>query len=104
MARHGVTEDDLATGHATPAFRALLRELCKVTERCFREGAPLANAVAKRHRVPILAFAFAGLELLRRIREVEFDVFAHRPEIGKLPLARILAKAAAARWIPALRP
>lgn len=104
MARHGVDEGTIAAGSATPGFRALLAELCALTAPRFVEGARLADLVEGRLRIPILAFAIAGDELLRRIREADYDVFARRPEIGDLPLKKILAKAAAARWIPALRP
>jgi squalene synthase HpnC len=104
MARHGVDEAAIARGEARPELRRLLAELCDRTEPLFAEGSALADLIAKRLRIPILAFAIAGQELLRRIREAEFDVFHRRPEIGNLPIQKILAKAAAARWIPAFRP
>jgi squalene synthase HpnC len=104
MDRHGVREVDLAREDATPGFRQLLAELCDRTRPMFTEGAKLADLVAPRLRIPILAFALAGSELLTRLRDAGYDVFTRRPEIGQLPLKKILAKAAAARWIPAFRP
>jgi squalene synthase HpnC len=104
MARHGVDEATLAARQATPAFRALLSELCDRTRPLFAEGCALSDLVEKRLRIPILAFSIAGDELLRRIAAASYDVFGARPQIGDLPLKKILAKAAAARWIPALRP
>lgn len=98
MERHGVPEQDIARGVATPAFRAMLAELCHVTDPMFVRGARLGRLVGPRLRIPILAFAIAGRELLQRIRAVDYDIFTKRPGTGSLPLRRILVKAAAARF------
>ncbi|MBL8693981.1 MAG: squalene synthase HpnC [Planctomycetes bacterium] len=104
MARHGVREADLAAASASPALRAALKDLCDRTDPLFSRGAALADLVEKKLRIPILAFAIAGQELLKRIREVDYDVLARRPSAGDLPLKTILAKAAAARFLPFFRP
>ncbi|MFN0207368.1 MAG: squalene synthase HpnC [Planctomycetota bacterium] len=104
MARHGVSESDIAGERCTPAFCSLLAELCNLTEPLFVEGSSLADIVGSRLKIPILAFAIAGHELIQRIRAAKFDVFTRRPEIGELPLKKILARAAAARFIRSFRP
>ena len=103
MARHGVDEAAIARGEARPGSAACSRDCAIEPSRSSpreRAGRPDREAA----EIPILAFAIAGQELLRRIREAGFDVFHRRPEIGNLPIQKILAKAAAARWIPAFRP
>jgi squalene synthase HpnC len=100
----GVAETDVAASRCTPAFRQMMSSLCDATEPYFVEGAALADLVAPPMRIPILAFAIAGQELLQRIRAADFDIFSRRPSIGDLPLKRILAKAAAARFLGVFRP
>ncbi|HKE00225.1 MAG TPA: squalene synthase HpnC [Planctomycetota bacterium] len=104
LERHGVAEDQIARGVCDDRFRTLLASLCDRTDALFAEGASLADLVAKRHRIPVLAFALAGQGLLKRIREARYDVFSKRPEISSGQAKAILARAVAARWIPALRP
>ncbi len=104
MARHGVREDDIANERCTPEFCSLLAELCGRTEPLFVDGAALADLVGSRLKIPMLAFAIAGHELIQRIRAAKFDIFKRRPEIGELPLKTILARAAAARFIKSFRP
>ncbi|MBI3818648.1 MAG: squalene synthase HpnC [Planctomycetes bacterium] len=104
MARHAVDESCIRDARCDERFRALMDELCETTRPMFVEGAALADLVGRRMRVPILAFAIAGADLLDRIRAAEYDIYNRRPEIGDLPLKRILAKAAAASFLPILRP
>lgn len=104
MTRRGVREEDFANGNINDSFRRMMAELCDRTEPMFAEGCALADLVSKRLKIPILAFSIAGSELLNRIRAANYDILNKRPEIGDLPLKKILAKAAAASFLPALRP
>lgn len=104
MAAHGVTRESIGRREASDAFRELLASLCDRTAPLFAEGAGLAQRVTRRLRIPILAFAIAGTELLDRIRAADYDIYNKRPEIGDLPLKTILAKAAAASFLPVFRP
>ncbi len=104
LERHGVRDADLAAPTASAALRACVREACERTAPCFADGAALSDRVSKGLRIPVLAFAIAGDELLSRIAAARYDVLAARPRIGRVHLAKILARAAAARWIAAFRP
>ena len=67
--RHGVSEAMIARGVATPEFRSLLADLCDRTNPMFVDGSQLASHVEGRLRIPILAFALAGLWLQRKSGE-----------------------------------
>jgi phytoene/squalene synthetase len=60
---------------------------------CAREllvsGAALATMVDKRLSRDIMMFAGGGLAILRAIERVDYDVFRHRPSLGKMDYLRL---------------
>ncbi len=90
MARHGVTEADLAGRRSTPAFAALLREECAWASELFDEGAPLSSVVDRRLRLPLELFTAAGREVLEAIGRQGYDVLTSRPVVCKSRKASLL--------------
>jgi squalene synthase HpnC len=84
LERFGVTADDLRNGRVTPEFIALMRHEIEFARDLLVRGAALANTVDRRLRRDILMFAGGGLAILRAIEKIDYDVFNHRPKLGKL--------------------
>jgi len=83
MARFGVTADDLQRRVAGEKFIALLRHEVDVARAMLLEGGNLHSLVDRRLSRDVLMFAGGGLAILRAIENVGFDVFNHRPRLGK---------------------
>jgi squalene synthase HpnC len=84
LERFGVTADDLRNDRVTPEFIALMRHEIEFARDLLVRGAALANTVDRRLRRDILMFAGGGLAILRAIEKIDYDVFNHRPKLGKL--------------------
>jgi squalene synthase HpnC len=83
MARFGVTAEDLQRHVAGEKFIALLKHEVGVARAMLLEGANLHRLVDRRLRRDILMFVGGGLAIVRAIEGVGFDVFNHRPKLGK---------------------
>lgn len=83
MERFGVGEADIASGRATPAFRALLRSEVELARALFLAGLPLAGTVRGRLALDLELFSRGGLEILRAIERRDFDVLSRRPALSK---------------------
>lgn len=88
MDRFGVTEADLGATHATPAVRRLIAFETHRATRLLREGAPLVRTLRGRERLAIAGFVAGGRAAVSAIKEVGFDVLAHRARPGKATLLR----------------
>ena len=95
LERFGVSEDDIAAGKVTGAWRELMRFECERARAMIREGAPLGHALPGRMGLEIRATVAGGMTILDKIDAAGGDVFRHRPKLTKLDWARILAKALA---------
>lgn len=88
--RHGIEPDDLRPGHATPASRALVRDLCDWAGRLMQRGAPLVRDVPGRAGWELRLVVQGGLRILNKIERIEHATLERRPTIGPadaLPLA-----------------
>jgi len=84
MARFGVAEDDILRRVASADFRALLRFQVDRARALMLSGAPLGWDLPGRIGLEIRAIVAGGLAILRKIEEVDYDVFARRPVL-RLP-------------------
>jgi squalene synthase HpnC len=90
MARHGVTEADLAQAVVTDRFRALMAELVARTRALFAAGRPLCDRVGRDLRFEMRLTWLGGTGILDRVEAAGYDVFRRRPSYGmggKLGLA-----------------
>lgn len=83
MRRFGVTDQTIASGVATPEFRALLRYEVDYTRSLFVQGLPLVGMVSRDLALDLDLFNRGGLEILRAIERQDYDVLQARPVIAK---------------------
>lgn len=91
MERFGVTESDIATGRASPEFRALLAHECDYARALFNEGAALVGTLDRKARLPVALFTRGGTAVLDAIRNQDYDVLSERPSLSKVHKVRLLA-------------
>ena len=83
MARFGVTEQQIADGVVDDRWRSLMRfEIDRARAlMCF--GAALPLALPGRIGWELRLIVLGGLRILDKIEAVDYDVFQHRPTLGK---------------------
>jgi squalene synthase HpnC len=91
MARYGVVDADLDRPHTTPELKYLLRFETSRAEEFLRRGLPLVDDLPRALACDIWLFVQGGLRILHKIRAIDYDVLARRPEVSKLDQARLLA-------------
>jgi squalene synthase HpnC len=93
---HGVSEEDLRTGHVHDGFRALMTELVARTRELFALGRPLCQRVGRDLRFELRLTWLGGSEILDGIEQVGGDVFRQRPQHGLVAKAGLAWRAL--RW------
>jgi phytoene synthase len=84
------SRDALAARRVTPGFRQLLAFEVVRTRELFRSGLALADLVGSRLAREVRLFARGGMAILDRIAAVDYDVFARRPTLRRVDLARLV--------------
>jgi squalene synthase HpnC len=100
MKRFGVSEDTIATGVATPEFRALLRHEVDGARRLFEKGLPLIGLVRRDLAVDLELFSRGGLEILRAIERQDYDVLGSRPTLSQGAKLKLALHAVAGKALP----
>src|SRR5579872_386650 len=103
MQRFSVTDEMIAQGAATPAFRALLDYEVDFARRLFEEGLPLIGMVGRDLAVDLDLFSRGGLEILRAIERCDYDVLSARPSISKRSKLALALRAVSGKALPFLR-
>jgi squalene synthase HpnC len=103
MQRFGVTDETIAAGVATPAFRALLDYEVDFARRLFEEGLPLIAMVNRDLAVDLDLFSRGGLEILHAIERRDYDVLSARPAISKRTKLALALRALGAKFLPFYR-
>jgi len=93
LARFGVTEADIATGNAGPAYRALMQFQVARARALMLSGSPLAKRLPGRIGWELRMMVQGGLRILARLDAADYDVFRQRPKLGKLDWIAIGIKA-----------
>ncbi|WP_269532437.1 squalene synthase HpnC [Chitinimonas sp. BJYL2] len=83
LARHGVTEADIAAARVDARWQALLTEMVQSTHDLLWSGAPLGASLPGRLGMEIRLTVLGGDAILRKTRQADFDVFTRRPKLGK---------------------
>jgi phytoene/squalene synthetase len=97
MRRFGVSDETIASGVATPEFRALLRHEVDYARSFSSKGLPLIGRVNRDLALDLDLFSRGGLEILRAIERRDYDVLSARPAISKSTKLALAARALAAR-------
>jgi squalene synthase HpnC len=78
----GASEEDLAAGRLSPAWRSALGVAAARTRELFLDGRGVADGVRGRLRWELRATWLGGMRILERLESTGFDVFAKRPSLG----------------------
>jgi squalene synthase HpnC len=97
--RFGYPDADLQARRFTPAFRELLAYEVGRARALLLEGRDLAPRLPRKIAVDVDLFNRGGLAILDRIEGQGFDVWSHRPEVGKFAKVGLLLRA----WLTAPR-
>lgn len=89
MARFSVGEADIAAGRCDDAWRALMAFEVQRARSMMLEGAPLARRLPGRVGWELRLIVLGGLRILDRIEAVGYDVFRHRPTLGRADWAHL---------------
>jgi squalene synthase HpnC len=103
MRRFSVTDETIANGIASPAFRALLDYEVDFARRLFEEGLPLIGMVGRELAVDLDLFSRGGLAILRAIERLDYDVLSARPVIAKRTKLALALRAVSGKFLPFLR-
>jgi squalene synthase HpnC len=107
MDRFGVTEesisDGIASGKASPEFKALLADQVAWARELFANGLPLISMVDTELALDLDLFSRGGLEILNAIEKCGYDVLAARPTISKATKLGLAFRAVAGKLLPGLR-
>ena len=90
---HGVGEKALFAGQADAAYRSLIKFQVGRTQEIFDQGAPLTRELHGKLRVEIRMTWLGGTTILRKIEAADYDTLNHRPKLGKVDMAMLLARA-----------
>lgn len=95
--RFGVTEEALFGEPemlvVSPAWLALMKHEVERTRAMMLEGAPLAVRLSGRIGLELRLVVQGGLRILEKIEQVGYDVFFHRPTLGKADAPLLLMRA-----------
>ena len=83
MARFGVSADDIAAGRCDERWRALMGFELGRARAMMVDGAPLARALPGRIGWELRLIVLGGLRIIEAIETANYDVFRHRPVLGK---------------------
>ncbi len=92
MRRFGYTEEELARGEYTPAFRELMEFQVERTRRLFGEGLQLVDTLEGIFKLHVKLFTLGGLRVLDAIERQKYDVLSRRPTVTKARKTWLLAK------------
>jgi 15-cis-phytoene synthase len=90
LASLGVSENDIASGSATPAWRALMTFQAERARSFLRDGLGLVSTLDTRSALCVSTFAGLYRTTLERIEAGGFDVFSGPPHLSALTKLRIV--------------
>ena len=97
LERHGVVQSDIADRRFTPAFRELMRFEVERAHEWFRRGRRLIGMVERKLSIDIELFSRGGEEILRCIKDQNYDVLRARPAISRARKLSLVITAALKR-------
>jgi phytoene synthase len=92
LASFGVTEEDIAAGSPTPAWRALMTFQAERARSFLRDGVGLVSTLDTRSALCVSTFAGLYRATLERIEARGFDVFSGPPHLSALTKLRIVGE------------
>jgi squalene synthase HpnC len=93
LRRFGLTEDVIAAGQPTPAWRDFMRFQAERAHRMLEAGRPLGGILRGRIGLELRAIVNGGARVLEKIRAADGDVFRQRPVLRGADWPAILIRA-----------
>jgi squalene synthase HpnC len=93
MARHGVTERQIAEQRCDQAWQSLMKFEVERSREMILRGKPLARSLPGRMGLEIRATIQGGLRILEKIERARYDVFRSRPVLRGFDWPLVLARA-----------
>ena len=91
MERFGYTEEELAEGVCTQAFRDLMAWEVERAQALFEQGLPMVEMLEGTSRLHVKLFSLGGMRVLDAIRAQDYDVLSKRPVVTGRRKAWLLA-------------
>lgn len=91
LAAYGITEEEIAVGKVTPRWRAFMRFQIDRARQLYAEAMPGIGMLGRDGQIAIAASAVLYRDILTKIEENDYDVFARRAhtsgleKVGRLP-------------------
>jgi len=92
MRMFGYTPQMFAARQTNDEFRAAIRHEVDRAEDYLRRGTPLIDRVEPQLRLQVALFQAGGLEVLRAIHRIDYDVWHVRPMVSKVTKLRLLVQ------------
>ena len=89
----GAHEEDLTAGRMTPEWRGVMRVMVQRTRELFAAGRGVCDGVGGRLRWELRLTCLGGARILDAIENADYDVFNHRPTIGKRDIPGLIRDA-----------
>jgi squalene synthase HpnC len=99
MERFGYSEEELARGSVTDAFRALMAYEVERARDLFDRGMGLVDTLGGRIKLDVALFSLGGMKVLDAIERQRFDVLSSRPKVSRAAKMRLMASATARIWL-----
>ena len=90
LAAYGITEEEIAAGKVTPRWRAFMRFQIDRARRLYEEAMPGIGMLGRDGQIAIAASAVLYRDILTKIEENDFDVFACRAHTSGMEKVRRL--------------
>ena len=92
MQKFRVTEGDLHAKIVNTAYQMLMKYLADRTAVLFNDGLPLVRQVGGSLKIEMRLTWLGGTTILKRVREVGFDVYRRRPALTSFDFAMLLGR------------
>ncbi len=93
--RHGITESQILAGRPCSAMSGMLAEFVELAKNYLVQGGELIDRVPRWLALDVRLFRAGGLAILSEIERLQFDVWTHRPEVGRWHKMKLLTGALA---------
>jgi squalene synthase HpnC len=92
LQQFGYDEAMFARRECNEAFRRLMEAAIAEAEGFLRRGIPLVTMMPEELRLDVALFIHGGLEILGKIRQVDYDVWNRRPVLSKYEKLRLVLR------------
>jgi len=93
FAEFGLSIDDMPTCVNEDAFREMVKQQVERADSLLAAGEPIVDFFPPELKVDIALFVRGGQSILRQIRQLNYDTWSRRPEVGKQAKVKLFMQA-----------